>query len=51
MYEGTLYLPIFVQLAGSRVGAQAKDIAAQFLSAANGCPTGRLAGSGSEVAA
>lgn len=51
MYERTPHLPIFVQPAGSRAVAQVKDVAAQFLSVANGCPTGRLAGSGSEVAA
>ncbi|OBB12379.1 hypothetical protein A5731_07010 [Mycolicibacterium conceptionense] len=51
MYEGTPYLPIFVQPARSRTDVPMKDDAAQFVSVAIGCPTGRLAGLGSGVAA
>lgn len=51
MYERTPHLPIFVQPTRSRTDVRMKDVAAQLISVANGCPTGRLAGLGSGVAA
>lgn len=51
MSQRTPHLPIMVEPSGSRISVQMNAIASQLDSADIGHPTGRLARSGSEVAA
>ncbi len=51
MPERTPHLPVIVEPAGSRMDVQMKGIAPQSVSDNTGHPTGRLACSGTEVAA
>ena len=51
MLQRTPHLPLVVEPSGSRIDVQMNDIASQLDSVNIGHPTGRLARSGSEVAA
>lgn len=51
MSQRTPHLPLMVEPSGSRISVQMNDIVSQLYSVDIGYPTGRLARSGSEVAA
>ncbi len=51
MSQRTPHLPLMVEPSASRIDVQMNDIVSQLDSADIGHPTGRLARSGSEVAA